>query len=251
VLLRHTQRPFTRPPDATELLLVRHGASASVPAGETPAFVGGHTDVPLSPRGREQAQALAAALEGVPIDGLFITTLRRTAETAAPLAEACGLRPVVVPELREVFLGEWEGGVFAQRAADGDPLLAEALERQRWDVIPGAEPDDAFAARVRDGLEHVAGLVGPDRAAVVVTHGGVIAEACRQATGSEPFAFLNVQNAAISRLVRTAAGRWVLLSYNDTAHLAGLEASTSAPPAGALSGAGPRDAPANPARRGA
>ena len=57
-----------------------------------------------------------------------------------------------------------------------------------------------------------------------MVHGGIVAEACRQATGSEPFAFINVDNASITRLVRLATGRWLLLGFNDTAHLAHVDA---------------------------
>jgi 2,3-bisphosphoglycerate-dependent phosphoglycerate mutase len=100
--------------------------------------------------------------------------------------------------------------------------MAEVFERQRWDVIPGAEPADVFAARVREGLEAVADAIGPGATGLAIAHGGVVAEACRQATGSEPFAFINVDNASLSRLVRLASGRWLLLGFNDTAHLAGV-----------------------------
>jgi hypothetical protein len=47
----------------------------------------------------------------------------------------------------------------------------------------------------------------------------VIAEACRQATGSEAFAFLNNCNGSITRLVRLPGGGWVLVAFNETAHL--------------------------------
>ena len=66
--------------------------------------------------------------------------------------------------------------------------------------------------------------MGPGAAAVVMTHGGVIAELCRQATGSEPFAFLRVDNASITRIVVEAGGNWLLRSYNDTTHLEGAAA---------------------------
>jgi probable phosphoglycerate mutase len=220
-MLRDPQRPFTAPADAVEVLLVRHGsAGRPAPDGGAPALVGGHTDPPLAPLGQEQARALAGRLQQRPIDAIFVSTLRRTAETAAPLAAATSLEPVVVEELREVFLGDWEGGEFAVRMARRDPLMAEVFERQRWDVIPGAEPPEAFAARVGAGLERVAAAVGEGGVAVAVAHAGVVAEACRQATRSEPFAFINVDNASISRFVRLDGGRWLLLGFNDTAHLA-------------------------------
>lgn len=234
-MLRDPQRPFSAPDDATEILLVRHGSAGGFASGEPPELVGGHTDPPLSALGHAQARALTARLASTPISGIFVTTLRRTAETAAPLAASTGLEPVVVGDLREVFLGDWEGGEFAVRMKRGDPAMVEVFARQRWDVIPNAEPAERFAARVRGGLDEVASATGPGGVAVAIVHGGVVAEACRQATGSEPFAFINVENASITRLIRLATGRWVLLSFNDTAHLAQL--GDEAPAVGSLDNA--------------
>jgi hypothetical protein len=36
---------------------------------------------------------------------------------------------------------------------------------------------------------------------------------------SRPFAFIQVDNASITRLVRFANGHWLLRSFNETAHL--------------------------------
>jgi probable phosphoglycerate mutase len=216
----YPQRAFTPPPDATEVVLVRHGASAAAVPGEPFETVEGQSDPPLAPEGERQAQAVAARLAGEPFAGLFVTTLQRTAQTAAPLAELTGLSPVVVPELREVGLGEWEGGELRIRAAHRDPKFFEVVEAERWDVIPGAEPAEEFADRVRAGFESVVAAVGPGVSAVAVVHGGVIGELARQATQSRPFAFVHADNCSITRLVVFAGGRWLLRSFNDVAHLA-------------------------------
>ncbi len=207
------------PPDATEVVLVRHGASAAAVPGEPFEVLEGHSDPPLAPEGREQAQAMAERLGGERFAGLFVTPLRRTAETAAPLAALTGLEPVVIPELREVNLGEWEGGELRIRAAHRDPKYFEVIEAERWDVIPGAEPAEAFAERVAGGLQQIVSAVGPGTAAVAVVHGGVIGELCRQATSSRPFAFVHADNTSITRLVVFAGGRQLLRNFNDTAHL--------------------------------
>src|SRR3954454_12519987 len=144
----YPQRPFAVPPDATEIVLVRHGASAAAVPGEPWETVEGQSDPPLAPEGVEQARKVAERLAGQPFAGLFVTTLQRTAQTAAPLAELTGLSPVVVPDLREVGLGAWEGGELRIRAARRDPLFAEMIEAERWDVIPGAEPGEELADRV-------------------------------------------------------------------------------------------------------
>ena len=146
-----------------------------------------------------------------------MTSLRRTAQTAAPLAARLGLVPQVEPELREVNLGEWEAGLFRKMVADNHPLAEQMWAEERWDVIPGAEPAEAFAARVGGALRRIA-AAHPDQRVAVVVHGGVIAQALALATGSRPFAFLGADNASISRLVITPR-RWVLRGYNDTAHL--------------------------------
>jgi probable phosphoglycerate mutase len=215
----YRQEPYARPSGATELVLVRHGASAAVRPGVAPPLLDGHSDPPLAPEGAAQARAVAERLAPEALAGLFVTPLRRTAETAAPLATVSGLEPTPVPDLREVYLGDWEGGIYRIRVTDGDPLVARMLAEERWDLIPNAEPADAFALRIRIGVETVVKVAGPDTAVAVFVHGGVLGEICRQATGSRPFAFIHADNGSITRLVVIAPGRWLLRSFNDTAHL--------------------------------
>jgi probable phosphoglycerate mutase len=214
------QRPFALPSGATEIILVRHGASEAALPGTPFPLVDGRADPNLSDAGHEQAAALADRLSGEGIARLFVTPLRRTHQTAAPLARATGLRPAVVDEFVEVHLGEWEGGELRVRVAQGDPLVRDIFEQERWDVIPGAESLDSLGRRVRAGVERVVAETGPDAVAVAIAHGGVLGEICRQATASRPFAFVHMDNGSVSRLVVHANGRWMLRSFNETSHLA-------------------------------
>jgi probable phosphoglycerate mutase len=214
------QRAFEAPAGATEVILVRHGASAPAFPDQPFPLVGGQSDPELAPEGERQAEALVERLAAEPLSRLFVTPLRRTRETAAPLAARLGLEPVVVPELIEVRLGDFEGGEWRVRAANGDPLVARVFAEQRWDVIPNAEPMDEFAARLRAGIDKVVAAAGPDTVVAAFSHGAAIAEICHQATGSRPFAFVVVDNASLTRLVVLADGTWVLRTFNDTAHLA-------------------------------
>jgi probable phosphoglycerate mutase len=209
------QRPYAVPDDAAEIILVRHG-SAAFTAESGRNLVGGHSDPPLAARGHDQAQIVADRLRSENATVLSVTTLRRTTETAQPIAAALGLEPQVVADLREIRLGSWEGEGLLGRDQE---LLANLFQAQRWDVIPGAEPMDEFIARVESGLATVAAAAGLGGVGIAVTHGAVIAEACRQATGSAAFAFLGAENASITRLVRHADGRLTLRSYNETSHL--------------------------------
>jgi probable phosphoglycerate mutase len=217
----YPQRAWTLPDNATEVLLVRHGASQAAVEGEPFEMLEGHGNPPLAPEGELQAQAVAHRLAADRPDTLFITNLVRTAQTAAPFVAATGMQPVVVPELAEVSLGEWEGGEMRVRAAKGDPLVGRIFEEQRWDVIPGAEPMEAFADRVRAGFLKVVEQTGPGRTAAAIVHGGVIGELLRQATSAPALTFVHAENTSISRIVVFGDGRWLLRSFNDTAHLTG------------------------------
>jgi probable phosphoglycerate mutase len=207
------------PPGSIELIVVRHGASAPAVPGEPFALVGGHSDPPLAPEGEAQAVAVAERLAGEPLRAMFVTPLQRTAQTAAPLARAAGLAPQVVEDLREVHLGEWEGGEYRMRIAERDPVAMRALMEERWDVIPGAEPMDSLAERVRTGLDRVFAATGEGGTAVAVLHGGVIGEVCRQVTRSRPFAFIHADNGSITRVLQFPTGHRILRSFNDIAHL--------------------------------
>ena len=87
-------------------------------------------------------------------------------------------------------------------------------------MIPGAESMEVFAARVRAGIEAVVAAAGPDATVAAIVHGGVIGEVCRQATESRPFAFIHADNGVVDAARDPARRRWLLRSFNDTAHLA-------------------------------
>jgi probable phosphoglycerate mutase len=212
------QYRYAPPPGATELVLVRHGESRAAVEGEEFDLVDGHGDPPLSEDGQAQADQVGARLANERVDAIYVTSLRRTHETAAPLASRLGIAPRVERDLREVFLGEWEGGTFRQKVADQDPIAVQMFTEQRWDVIPGAEPSEEFAARVRGAFERIA-AAHPDERVVVVSHGGTIGEILRQACGSEPWAFVGADNASVSHVVINADGRWHVRRFNDTSHL--------------------------------
>jgi 2,3-bisphosphoglycerate-dependent phosphoglycerate mutase len=215
------QLRFERPPGATTILLIRHGES--IPAREDAPFdlVGGQGDPELDPRGREQAELIAERLasssDGKAISAIYVSNLRRTAETAAPLARRLGLQPVVEADLREVHLGEWEGGLYRIRILENGPIAQKLMTEGRWDVIPGAEPDVEFTARVVASINRIADA-HPDQTVAVFTHGGVIGRAIVEASGARPLTFTGADNGSMSEIV-VAGGRWMVRKYNDTAHL--------------------------------
>jgi len=213
----YRQYRFTLPQGATDLLVVRHGESAAARPDQPAPLVDGHSDPELAPEGREQAERLADRLAHEHIDAIYVTTLRRTAETAAPLAARLGLTPIVEPDLREVFLGEWEGLAFRKYVSERHPTAIRMFLEQRWDVIPGAESNESFAGRVQAGFERIVAAHQGQRV-VVVVHGGVIGQILSLATGAALFGFVGADNASISQIVAMPKPL-VMRRFNDTAHL--------------------------------
>jgi probable phosphoglycerate mutase len=210
------QRAFTAPPGAREVVLVRHG-SCDPPAVD--GLIGGRSDPDLNARGREEAAAAGERLARETVAAIHVSPMNRTVETAAPIIAGHAVEPVLDADLREIYLGEWEGHGIATRGASGDPELARVFAEQRWDLIPGSEDAAAFAERVRRAVEAAADAGRDGELVVVVTHSAVIAEFLRQITGAEAFAFLHNTNGSLSRAIRMPDGRWILSAFNDTSHV--------------------------------
>jgi broad specificity phosphatase PhoE len=131
----------------------------------------GHTDRPLTDRGREQAGRLAERLADIELDAIYASDLRRAWETAEAVARPRGLEVVRVPELREVHVGSWSG-LTRDECAERFP---DAFARWQaggsgWDHGESYEAmgERTVAAILRLAAEH------PDGAILVVSHGGPI-----------------------------------------------------------------------------
>lgn len=211
------QTKFSPPAGAADLLLIRHGRTEAARPGVSFPMTDGHGDPALHPEGEEQALAVAARLQGEPLSAIYVTNLRRTHQTAAPLAKRLRLEPRVEADLREIHLGEWDGGLYRIKAAENAPEFQRAFARQEWGEIPGAETTAILHARVRAGLLRIA-AAHPDERVAVVVHAGVVGAAMAIASGSQPFAFNKVANGSISRIV-IAGEKMIVQGFNDISHL--------------------------------
>ncbi|MEP6020196.1 MAG: histidine phosphatase family protein [Paracoccaceae bacterium] len=215
------RQPVYHPPEgAADMLLIRHGESAPARAGENFPTKDGHGDPALHPQGIKQAIAVGERLKTDTFASVYVTKLVRTHQTAAPLAQHLNMTPIEDPDLHEVHLGDWDGGLYRIKAAQRDPVYQRVIAEQDWGAIPNAETRAEFCVRVKRGIARIAAKHINERV-VVFVHGGVISAALHLATNSEPFAFQGAANGSISRLV-IKQDQWVLRGFNDTSHLEGL-----------------------------
>ena len=229
---KYAQKVYQAPPGSTQILLVRHGASmAFEPDGDPfPVNADGQGDPPLAAEGQAQAKLVGERLRHEAVDAIYVTNLCRTAETAAPLAEALGITPIVEPDLREVFLGEWDAGIFRQKIHDlDDPIIQEFVRTRNWGVVPGAESNEDLRDRCVPALERII-AAHPGANVVVVVHGGVIASLLSHASGVDGFGqFGGAANGSLHHLV-ALEGTIAIRSFNDTAHLGPAFAETAPHP---------------------
>jgi broad specificity phosphatase PhoE len=151
----------------TTIFLARHGESD----WNVEKRFQGHSDRPLTERGREQAHALADLVASEKIDAVYTSPLSRARETAEIVAARAGLEPVALPELREVDTGSWSG----LSRADVEARFPAGFTRWRsggsgWE---DGESYEEMAARVMDALRRIA-EDHPDGRVLVISHGGPI-----------------------------------------------------------------------------
>ncbi len=110
----------------TRVLLLRHGAAE----GSKEGFFYGSTDAPLLAEGEAQVREAAARVKGWLMESetaLYASSLTRSVKTAEILSEAMGLdlKPVIVPDISELHLGDWEGETHASLSNQEPERLAE------------------------------------------------------------------------------------------------------------------------------
>lgn len=223
-----------------EIVLVRHAQPHWEPEGKA------IDDPELTPLGRQQADRVAEALGEERFDAFYVSPLRRTLETAAPLARRLGMEAAVQPWLEEMRLPSMGGTPVEEVHHFLAAARARSLEAW-WEGIPGGESFRHFHERVVGGVEPL--LSGPHRVGVheegawrlwqlpdgdpqrvlFVCHAGTSAVLVSHLLGIDPVPWewerFRLGWAGIARLVtnRVAGGAvWRLLSFDERRHLAGL-----------------------------
>ena len=89
-----------------KLILIRHGETEW---NKQRRIQGCRSDTRLSPKGLEEADGLAAALRKERIDAIYSSPMKRAAETAQVIADACKMKVELFNELMEIDAGALDG----------------------------------------------------------------------------------------------------------------------------------------------
>jgi probable phosphoglycerate mutase len=203
---------------STTFYLIRHGETDWNLHGRWQ----GHTDIPLNPAGRAQAQRLAARLraDGARFDANYSSDLQRAWETAAVVGAALDLAPLALPALREINVGSWSGLTGAEVRAQDRVTYARYTSGEDVPRGGGERFLDLYT-RVVAAVEQLAEQ-RPGRTLALFTHGGpvraLLMHAARDKAGLD-VRHTPIGNASITLLIVDRAG-WQLGPINDMVHLA-------------------------------
>jgi broad specificity phosphatase PhoE len=169
----------------------------------------------LDADGLQQARCLPRAFEGIHLDRIVSSDLSRSLDTANAFAD--GRAVELSPLLRERGFGEWEGTSF-----EGINAQVLALASQGHDPFHTRPPQGESFHDVWQRLESVVEDINHYNGNIaIVSHGGtcalLLAKLLRGTLEtSRAFRF---SNTGVTELQRRPDGLFLMLRYNDTAHL--------------------------------
>jgi broad specificity phosphatase PhoE len=199
-----------------KLILVRHGETASNRDG-----LGlGRQDVPLTEKGRLQAQALADALAGEEIAAVYSSPLRRAFETAAAIAAPHGLDVVDDEGLTEMDVGELDGLTFREMRERHPEFVSRWLGDEAGTLaMPGGESLQDVQSRAAEAARRICER-HEGETAVAVTHNFVIHALLCEALNMSLCDFRRLRHdLAATSLLDVRGGRMIVVQMNDTCHL--------------------------------
>jgi len=153
----------------TRLYLLRHGEVES----RYHKVFGGKIDMELSPLGHDQVKAAANYFQRHPPHVMYASPMKRVQQTLAPLAQWTGLKPTILPGLREVDFGAWTGLSWDQVYERFQVSAFDWLNQLELGSIAEAESTADFRRRVDDALRQILSH-SPNQEIAVVAHGGTI-----------------------------------------------------------------------------
>jgi alpha-ribazole phosphatase len=146
------------------IYLVRHGETEF--EGEKRYI--GHTDCSLSHRGIERIKRLKDVLSKTSVDSVFSSDLLRARQTAKILFP--NIKPIIMTELREINMGEWDGLTFKEVKEKYPKMFEERIYQIGDFVVPGGETFRQCQKRAFKAIDKIISMT--DRNVLICGHAG-------------------------------------------------------------------------------
>jgi broad specificity phosphatase PhoE len=186
----------------------------------------GWLDVPLNLHGKRQAERLANFMRNIGLRAVYTSDLRRAAQTADIIAEACGVQAKRDERLRERAIGRWQG-LSREEVAKWFPDQHQAYETDKMHYrIPDGESLADVQERVVAAF-HAIVAEGAAETIAIVSHTVTIRVLLEALIGGYDALTNHPRNSSVTTIHRTAAGGWEMVVSDDVQHLEGMPSLSS------------------------
>ena len=199
-----------------DLHLIRHGQTD----WNEERRVQGQSDSRLTQLGEEQAVELGQRIQLVEFDKAFCSSSLRTRQTAANLFPDSRVEIEYLDNLREIFLGPWEGALYNEIEEQEPDSFRHFWEEPHLFDVEGAESFYELQNRAVAVVEKIAEL-HLDQQIAVVSHGALIKTILCHVENLPMSALWNpprMHNCAHSIIRFSADGSQEIVQYADVAY---------------------------------
>jgi probable phosphoglycerate mutase len=200
---------------ATTVLLVRHAQTNSNLSG----FYMGWSNEDLNDVGYKQARRLSSRLASLPIASVYSSPLRRVFATSEIICEPLNLEPIVLDELIEIQLGDWQGLLMDEIKRRWPELWQQWRNDPSGMTIPNGESLEGVTERAILALQRMV-AANRDQHIIIVTHDVIVKVSVAHILGvsNSIYRKFEIGNASLS-VIRISDTRSRLVMLNDTSHL--------------------------------
>ena len=197
------------------LYFMRHGETV----WNTERRYQGMTDIELSEEGLRQAECAARRFKNIKIDKIYASPLKRAMKTAEKIAAEKGLEIISEDNFREIHFGEWEGKTVPELTEKYGESYTNFIREPHKYGFPGEGSVENVINRIKPGIDRL--IAEEEGNVLIVSHGGIIRLMIMYIMGldSSWFTKMWINNTGVS-IIEIKDGRKLLLTLNDSAHLA-------------------------------
>jgi broad specificity phosphatase PhoE len=192
------------------IIITRHGETEENING----IIMGHLHGKLSKKGIEQAEKLAERLKNEKIDIIISSDLKRSFDTAKQIAKFHDVPIKFVKDLREKYMGEWQGKKKSDLGFVSNTNLVNISSKDGETLEQLFERADKFIKKIL--IDH------PNKNILLVAHNGIIKAMMSVMDKKSPKymeTLENTDNTSVTIFETDKDGKLYMKLFNSTNHL--------------------------------
>ena len=209
----------------TKIYLIRHGQTE----WNKGQIFRGRIDISLNERGGKEAAAILEVMKDNNISAIYTSPLKRSMETARPMAEFFNLEIVPVDGLTDINYGDWQGLTMDDVRKRYKAQYNQWIKTPNLVKFPNGETLDEVQGRSFCAFKEIV-KENPGKTIVVLPHRVINKVLLCALLGLDNSHFWDIrQDTGCINLIEYSDDRFVISFINDTCHLKVLADNVAQP----------------------